>query len=162
MAIGVGDRLPEATFVVMGPEGPAELASAEVFAGRKVALFALPGAYTGVCTNQHMPSFVRSAAALRAKGVDEIVCIAVNDPFVLKAWGEQTGAAAAGIRLLGDPTSAFTRAVGMDFSAPSRGLVDRSKRYSMLVVDGVVKVLNLEDSPGQATCSVGEVLVGQI
>jgi cytochrome c peroxidase len=94
--------------------------------------------------------------------VHEIACISVNDPFVMQAWGASTGATAAGITVLADPDAAFTRAVGMEFSAPPVGLHNRSKRYSMLVEDGVVKVLNLEDSPGNATCSLGEVLVDQI
>jgi peroxiredoxin len=162
MAIKTGDRLPGATFLRFGDKGPEGVPSDSVFKGRKVALFGLPGAYTGVCTGQHMPSFVRSAAALRDKGVERIVCVSVNDSHVMKAWGEFTGAGAAGIELLADPASEFTKAIGMNFSAPPAGFYDRSKRYSMLVDDGVVKVFNLEDSPGQATCSLGEVLLGQI
>jgi cytochrome c peroxidase len=162
MAIGVGDRLPAASFQRMGAAGVEEVKGDALFGGRKVAVFAVPGAYTGVCTNQHMPSFVKAAADLRKKGVHEIACISVNDPFVMQAWGASTGATAAGITVLADPDAAFTRAVGMEFSAPPVGLHNRSKRYSMLVEDGVVKVLNLEDSPGNATCSLGEVLVDQI
>lgn len=162
MPIAVGDRLPDANFVEIGASGPAAVPVAELTKGRRVALFAVPGAFTPTCHNKHVPSFVGAAKALSEKGVDAIVCLSVNDPFVMKAWGEATGAAAAGIRMLADPESAFTKAIGLDFSAPPAGLLGRSRRYSMLVEDGVVKVLNLEDSPGQATCSLGEVLVDQV
>jgi cytochrome c peroxidase len=109
-----------------------------------------------------VPSFIRAKDKLMAKGVDEVICVAVNDPFVMKAWGEATGAAAAGITMLGDAESAFTTAVGMTFSAPPVGLVNRSKRYSLLAEDGVVKVLNVEDSPGACEISAGETLLDQI
>ncbi len=162
MTISKGDRLPDATFLEMGDDGPREVASGEVFAGRKVAAFAVPGAYTGVCSTQHVPSFIRVADDLRAKGVDEIVCVAVNDPFVMKAWREATGADKAGIRMLGDPGSAFTRAVGMDFDRPQAGFLGRSKRYAMLVDDGVVEVLNVEESPGACEVSAGETLLAAL
>lgn len=162
MAIAIGDRLPEAVFRRIGEKGPEEVPSAALFGGRRIALFAVPGAYTPTCSNKHVPSFVAAAKALTDKGVDEIVCVSVNDPFVMKAWGEATGATGAGITMLADADSAFTKAIGMDFTAPPAGLIARSKRYSMFVEDGVVKVLNVEESPGQAVCSVGEVLVDQI
>ncbi|QIE55475.1 peroxiredoxin [Pikeienuella piscinae] len=162
MSIAVGEKLPEAKLVELGASGPEAVAVADLTGGRKVALFAVPGAFTPTCHNTHVPSFVKAAEALGGKGVDEIVCVSVNDPFVMKAWGEATGATAAGIRMLADPESAFTKALGLDFSAPPAGLIARSKRYSMLVEDGVVKVLNVEDSPGEAVCSLGEALVDQI
>lgn len=162
MSIAVGEKLPEANLVELGGSGPAAVSVAALTKGRKVALFAVPGAFTPTCHNTHVPSFVKAAGALGGKGVDEIVCVSVNDPFVMKAWGEATGATAAGIRMLADPESAFTKALGLDFSAPPAGLIARSKRYSMLVEDGVVKVLNIEDSPGDAVCSLGEALVDQI
>lgn len=161
MTLSIGDRLPAATFLEMGPDGVQEVASAEIFSGQTVALFALPGAYTGVCSTQHMPSFIRVVDDLRKKGVDEIVCIAVNDPFVLEAWGEATGGTAAGIRILADAAGAFTKAIGQSFDLPSKGFIGRSKRYSALVVDGVVKVLNLETGTG-CEISAGETLLGQI
>lgn len=161
MTLSTGDRLPAATFLEMGADGVSEIPSAEVFSGKKVALFALPGAYTGVCSTQHMPSFVRVADRMRAKGVDAIVCVAVNDPFVLQAWGEATGGAAAGIRVLADASGAFTKAVGQSFDLPSKGFFGRSKRYSALVEDGVVKVVNLEAGPG-CEVSAGETLLAQI
>jgi peroxiredoxin len=162
MTLSIGDRLPAATFTEMGADGPGEVAGDALFSGRKVVLFAVPGAFTGTCSARHVPSFVRTADAFRAKGVDEIVCLAVNDPFVLGAWSEATGAGAAGIRMLGDADSAFTRAVGMEFSNPARGLIGRSKRYALVAEDGVVRLLNVEESPGQCEASAGETLLAAI
>lgn len=159
MAIGLGDRLPAGRFTRLGASGPAEVLSEAVFAGRKVALFAAPGAFTPTCSNAHVPSFVRAADALRGKGVDEILCVAVNDPFVLKAWGAATGATGAGIGMLSDAGGDFTRALGMTYDAPAAGLIGRSRRYAMLVDDGVVKALNLEGSPGGCGISAGEALL---
>lgn len=162
MTISVGDRLPEATLVRMGGDGPEEVTLTSLTKGRKVVIFALPGAYTGICTTSHVPSFIRTKAGFDAKGVDDVICLSVNDPFVLGAWGQSTGATDAGIMMVGDATSAFTKAVGMDFSAPSRGLIDRSKRYAMYVVDGVVAVLHIET--GTATCDLsgGESMLAAI
>ena len=162
MTIKIGDKLPDATFVAIGPNGPEPKSTADVFAGRKVALFAVPGAYTPTCSLNHLPSFVNNAEALKAKGIDAIVCVSVNDPFVMKAWGESSGAHAAGLHMLADPEAKFTKAIGMDFSAPPAGLIDRSKRYSMVVDDGVVKALNLEEAPGKATVSTGEAMLEQL
>lgn len=162
MTIAVGQKLPEATLVELGAEGPAPVSVSEMTAGKKIALFAVPGAFTPTCHQKHVPSFVAAAEELAGKGVDEIICVSVNDPFVMNAWGEATGAKGAGIRMLADADSAFTKAVGLDFSAPPAGLIDRSKRYSMFIEDGEVKVLNVEDSPGDAVCSLGEALVDQI
>ena len=162
MAISTGDTLPECSFVELGAEGPATVSGDELFKGRKVAVFAVPGAFTPTCNDAHMPSFVKNAEALKAKGVDEIACVSVNDPFVMNAWGESTGAKQAGIRMLADPEAKFAKALGLDFSAPPVGLIDRSKRYSMLVEGGVVKALNVEDNPGEATCSTGDSLLDQL
>lgn len=160
MSIAIGESLPEGTFLEAGESGPAEVSLASL--GGKVVLFAVPGAYTGVCSTQHVPSFMRVAAALREKGVEEIACVSVNDPFVMKAWGAATGGADAGIRFLADADGAFTRALGLDFTNEKAGLLGRSKRYAMLVEDGVVKILNLEASPGQCEISAGETLLSQI
>ena len=127
-----------------------------------MALFAVPGAYTGVCSTRHVPSFIRVADALRAKGVDEIVCVAVNDPHVMLAWGDATGARAAGIRMLADAGSEFTGALGMAYDNPAAGMFARSRRYAMLVEDGVVRILNVEASPGQCEASAGEALLAAI
>lgn len=162
MTISVGSTLPDATLLQMGANGPEGVSMAAKLKGRKVVIFGLPGAYTGTCSTAHVPSFMRTKDKLMAKGVDEVICVAVNDPFVMKAWGEATGAAAAGITMLGDAESAFTTAVGMNFSASPVGFVNRSKRYSLLAEDGVVKVLNVEDSPGTCEISAGETLLGQI
>jgi glutaredoxin/glutathione-dependent peroxiredoxin len=162
MTISVGSKLPDATLLQMGANGPEGVSMASKLAGRKVVIFGLPGAYTGTCSTAHVPSFMRVKDKLMAKGVDEILCVSVNDPFVMKAWGDATGAAAAGITMLGDAESAFTTAVGMNFSAGPVGFVNRSKRYSLLAEDGVVKVLNLEESPGACEISAGETLLGQI
>ncbi len=123
MTIALGDRLPEATFLEKGAEGIGPVPSAELFAGRRVVLFGLPGAFTGTCSTLHLPSFIRVADALRAKGVDEIVCVAVNDPHVMLAWGESSGAGAAGIRMLADADGAFTRAIGLTYDNPARRAV---------------------------------------
>ncbi|MEL6520710.1 MAG: peroxiredoxin [Pseudomonadota bacterium] len=162
MAISVGDTLPEATLYKMGAEGPEAVALADLTKGRKVVLFAVPGAYTPTCHSAHVPSFVRTKDQFSAKGVDEIICISVNDPFVMGAWGEATGASAAGLTMLGDPESAFTKAIGMDFTAPPVGLIARSKRYAMVAEDGVVKALNVEESPGQCEISAGEALLDAV
>ena len=162
MTIAVGDRLPEATFLEKGIEGIAPVTSAELFGGRRVVLFGLPGAFTGVCSTQHLPSFIRVADALRAKGVDEVVCVAVNDPHVMQAWGESSGAIAAGIRMVADPTAAFAGALDMTFDNPAGGLYSRSKRYALLAEDGVVRVVNLETSRTSCEISGGEAMLDAI
>jgi cytochrome c peroxidase len=127
-----------------------------------VVIFAVPGAYTPTCSAAHVPSFIRTKAAFDAKGVDEIVCVSVNDPFVMKAWGEATGATEAGITMLADPQSALTSAIGMEFSAPPAGLLARSRRYAMAVEDGTVTVLHVEQSPGTCEATAGESLLAAI
>ncbi|OAN72027.1 thiol peroxidase [Rhodobacteraceae bacterium EhC02] len=162
MTISTGANLPDAKLVKMGDKGPEAVALGEKLKGRKVAIFAVPGAFTPTCHSAHVPSFIRTKDQFAAKGVDEIICISVNDPFVMKAWGEATGATAAGITMLSDATSEFTKAIGMDFDAPPAGLVARSKRYAMLVEDGVVKVFHPEESPGTCEISGGEALLAAI
>ncbi|EEX09243.1 peroxiredoxin-2E-2 [Ruegeria lacuscaerulensis ITI-1157] len=157
--ISTGDTLPEATLIQMGENGPEEVRLSSKVKGRKVVIFAVPGAFTGTCTTAHVPSFMRTTDQFAAKGVDEIICVAVNDPFVMQAWGESTGATAAGLTMLADPASEFTKAIGMDFDAPPAGLFGRSKRYAMLVEDGKVVALNLEESPGTCEVSAGEGLL---
>ena len=159
MTISKGDTLPDATLVQMGADGPEEVTLADKTKGRKVVIFAVPGAYTPTCHSAHVPSFVRNTDQFDAKGVDEVICISVNDPFVMGAWGEATGATAAGITMLGDPESSFTKAVGMDFTAPPVGLIARSKRYAMLVEDGKISLLHEEDNPGACDVSAGEALL---
>lgn len=160
MTIKVGDTLPNATLLRMGEEGPEKVTLSEKIEGRKVVVFGLPGAYTGTCSTAHVPSFMVTYDDFKAKGVDEIICVAVNDPFVMQAWGESTRATETGITMLADAESEFTTAIGMNFSAPPVGLVNRSKRYSMLVENGVVSILNEELSPGECEISAGETLLG--
>ena len=162
MPLDAGQRLPDADLLTMGPNGPEAVKLSEKLAGRKVVLFALPGAFTGTCSTAHLPSFARTADAFRDKGVDEIICVSVNDPFVMGAWDKDTGAAAAGITMLADPGAAFTKAVGMNFTAEPVGLFDRSRRYALYAEDGTVKVLNVEDSPGVCEVSSGETLLDAI
>lgn len=161
MTISVGGKLPEATLVEMSANGPETFSLSSRLAGRKVILFALPGAFTGPCTTAHIPSFIRTADAFRAKGVEEIICLSVNDPFVLKAWGESTGATTAGISLVGDADGSFTRGLGMDFTAPHLGLVGRSNRYALVIEDGVITKANI-DEPGVCNISTGEALLAEI
>ena len=162
MTIAVGDHLPEVTLTRFGDKGPEPVALADKLKGRKVAIFAVPGAFTPTCHSAHVPSFIRTKDQFTAKGVDEIICISVNDPFVMKAWGEATGATAAGLTMLADAESAFTNAIGMAFSAPPAGLIARSRRYALLAEDGVVKVLQIEQSPGTCEISGGEALLASI
>ncbi len=159
MAISTGETLPDATLVKIGENGPETVALADKTKGRKVVIFAVPGAYTPTCHSAHVPSFIRTKDQFDAKGVDEIICISVNDPFVMKAWGEATGATAAGITMLADPESAFTKSIGMEFDAPPAGLIGRSKRYAMVVEDGTVKAFQAEESPGVCEVSGGEALL---
>ena len=161
MTISEGQRLPEATFMEFDGKAPREVSGAEIFAGRKVVLFGLPGAFTRMCSAEHLPSYIRTADTFRARGVDAIVCVAVNDPFVMKAWSDASGAADAGLRLLGDPSGAFVRAIGLEFDAPPAGLYGRSRRFAALVEDGVVKVMNVE--PGrECTVSGGDALLERL
>jgi len=148
MTIKVGDRLPDATFTIMGPEGPKQVTTNEVFGGKKVALFAVPGAYTPTCHKQHMPGFVANADEFKNKGIDMIACTSVNDIFVLTQWAKDTGAEGK-ITMLSDGNADFVRKIGLDVDLSARGLGLRSKRYSMIVDDCVVKVLNVEDAPPQ-------------
>ena len=162
MTISQGDQLPDATLIQLGAEGPEQVSMSEKTKGRKVVVFAVPGAFTPTCHSAHVPSFVRTKDQFDAKGVDEIICVSVNDPFVMKAWGESTGASAAGITMLGDAGAEFTKAIGMDFSAPPAGLTDRSKRYAMLVDDGKITLLQEEESPGTCEVSAGEALLANM
>lgn len=148
MPINVGDALPEATFMTMGADGPKPMTTAEVFGGKKVALFAVPGAYTPTCHKQHMPGFVERAAELKGKGFDTIACTSVNDVFVLTQWAKDTGATGS-IVMLADGSADFAKKLGLEIDLNARGLGVRSKRYSMAVDNGVVKILNVEEAPPQ-------------
>ena len=159
MAIQVGDRLPQSTFRVMGTDGlPAPKTNDEVLKGRKVVLFAVPGAFTPTCHKNHMPGFVTKADEIKAKGVDAIMVTAVNDVFVLDAWTKQSGCDGK-IEYLADGNGEFAKAIDLTVDASGNGLGVRSKRYAMVVEDGVVKTLNVEDSPGKAETSSAENLL---
>jgi len=158
--IQVGEKLPEATFRTLTASGPKEIKASEFFRGRKVVLFAVPGAFTPTCQNQHLPSFVKNAAALKAKGVKEIACVAVNDMFVLDAWQKATGA--TGVTFLSDGNADFSRAIGMTFDGAGFGMGIRSLRYAMVVDDGVVKTLEVEESPGACSISSGDSILKEI
>ena len=162
MTISVGDTLPDATLMQIGANGPEGVALSAKLAGRNVVIFGLPGAYTGTCTTAHVPSFIRTREKFAAKGVDEVICLSVNDPFVMKAWSDSTGASAAGITMLGDDAASFTHAIGMEFSVAAIGLHNRSKRYALYAVDGVVKVLHHGAETGQCEISGGEAMLAAI
>jgi len=158
MTIKTGDHLPDATFATMTAEGPKPMTTSEAFAGKTVAVFAVPGAFTPTCHLNHLPGFMAKADDLRARGAEAIYCISVNDPFVLGAWADAT-ASAGDITMLADGSAAFTSAIGMELDLTERGLGIRSKRYAMLVEDGVVKTLLIEDSPGEAVKSTADALL---
>ena len=161
MTIAKGDKLPAATFKEFGPDGMTDVSSDALFGGRKVVLFAVPGAFTPTCHEQHLPGFLAHADALEAKGVAEIACVAVNDPFVLEAWGEHSKIGEA-ITLLSDGNAAFTKAIGMDVDLSGPFLGVRSKRYAMIVDDGVVSALMVEDNPGAVAASGAEQVLAKL
>nr|WP_316652935.1 peroxiredoxin [uncultured Gellertiella sp.] len=161
MTIAIGDRLPDATFKEKTKDGPVETALKDITAGKKVILFAVPGAFTPTCSLNHLPGFLENRDAFLAKGVDDIAVISVNDWHVMGAWAEHSGGMGK-IHFLADWNGAFTRALGLDADLSGGGLGLRSKRYSMLVEDGVVTALNLEENPGQATVSGAAAMLGQL
>ena len=160
MTIKVGDKVPDATFTVFGAEGPGPLTSAELFGGKKVALFAVPGAFTPTCSAKHLPGFKIHAGELKAKGVDTIACVSVNDVFVMKAWGENQGVG-DDVLMLADGNGDFTKAIGLELDAGRFGMGQRSQRYSMIVDDGVVSELNVEQG-GEFKVSSAEYMLAQL
>src|SRR6201989_731316 len=151
MAIKVGDRVPSGSFMMMTAAGPKPKTTDDVFKGKKVVLFAVPGAFTPTCHRNHLPGFVKNAAAIKAKGVDTIAVTGVNDVFVMDAWKKASGA--DGIEFLADGSAAWAKAIGITADLTERGLGVRSGRYSMVVQDGTVKSLNVEEGPGKAEVS---------
>jgi peroxiredoxin len=160
MTISVGDKLPEATFMEMTANGPEPVSSADVFGGKTVALFAVPGAYTPTCSAKHLPGFVEKQGDLAAKGIDDIVCTSVNDVFVMGAWGKENGVDGK-VRMLADGNGAFAAALGLEMDASGFGMGQRSQRYSMLVKDGTVTELNVEQGGGFEVSSA-DYLLGQL
>jgi len=160
MTIKVGDRLPEATLRTMGPDGPQAKTTGEIFGGKTVALFAVPGAFTPTCSAKHVPGFKANAAELKAKGVDTIACVSVNDVFVMKAWGADQGVG-DDILMLADGNGDFTKAVGLEMDGSKFGMGSRSQRYSMIVKDGVISELNVEQG-GEFKVSSAEYMLAQL
>ncbi len=158
--IKVGDKLPEVSFNVPGPDGMRTMKTSEIFGGKTVALFAVPGAFTPTCSARHLPSFKDHAAELKAKGVDVIACVSVNDVFVMKAWGEAQGVG-DNILMLADGNGDFTKKVGLELDASRFGMGPRSQRYSMIVKDGVVSELNVEQG-GEYRVSSAEYMLEQL
>lgn len=159
MAIKVGDRLPDVEVRIMGEKGPQAIRTGDIFKGKRVALFALPGAFTPTCSAKHLPGFVQHADELKKKGVDQIVCLSVNDAFVMGAWGKQQGADNR-VMMVADGNGDFTKAIGLELDGRGFGMGTRSQRYSMLVKDGVVTHLNVE-KPGAFEVSSAETLIKQ-
>lgn len=161
MKIQIGDKIPHATLTQMGSAGPQPITTEELFGQGTVAICALPGAFTPTCSNQHLPGFIEAADALRSKGVDRIICLSVNDTFVMTAWGEQQGAGDK-VMMIADGNAELTTKLGLDMDGTGFGMGTRSIRYSMLVRDGVVDQLNIEREGGQAIDSGAENLLSQL
>lgn len=161
MTIKIGDKLPEVTFRVMTENGPEPRTTAEIFKGKRVVLFGVPGAFTPTCHKNHLPGFLTNLGAFKAKGIDDVAVTAVNDPFVMKAWAESTGGVGK-ISFLSDGSAEFAQATGLVLDMTARGLGLRNQRFSMLVDDGVVKILNLEETPGTADKSGADAILKQI
>ena len=159
MTISVGDRLPNTKFVKATADGPDQIESESFFAGRKVALFAVPGAFTPTCSAKHLPGFVAKREELAAKGIDAIACTSVNDPFVMDAWAKSTEA--EGVTMLADGNGDFAEAIGLAMDSSKFGMGKRSQRYAMLVENGVVKQLHVE-APGEFKVSSAEYLLGEL
>jgi glutaredoxin/glutathione-dependent peroxiredoxin len=158
MTIKVGDKLPSVTLRQVTPEGPKEVTTDDFFRGKKVALFAVPGAFTPACSQRHLPGYVDKASDIKGKGVDEVACVAVNDPAVMTAWGKDQRTEGK-VTMLADGSGDFVRALGLELDLTKAGLGMRSKRYSMLVDNGVVKSLNIEEQPGQVDVSSAETML---
>lgn len=161
MTIQVGQKLPDATFTTMTADGPKSLTTDEIFASKKVVLFGVPGAFTPTCSNNHLPGYLENHDAILAKGVDTIAVVAVNDVFVMSAWARFTGGEGK-IVYLADGSGDFAKATGLELDMSARGLGVRSQRFSMIVEDGVVKTLNIEDAPGTAVNSGAAALLEQL
>jgi peroxiredoxin len=160
MAIKVGDKVPSVTLRYLTPEGVKAVPSEEFFAGKKIVVFGLPGAYTRTCSSRHLPGYVTNADTLRKKGIDAVACLSVNDAFVMDAWGKEHGAAGK-VTMLGDGSAEFTQAIGLDLDRTEAGMGIRSQRYSMVVENGVVTALNVEPS-GQYGISSAEAMLEKL
>jgi len=152
MAISIGDKLPDATFTIMTDEGPAPLELSKLTTGKKIVIFGVPGAFTPTCHGNHLPGFLDNLDALKSKGIDDVAVVAVNDVFVVNQWATVSGGAGK-IHYLADGACAFTKAIGMDIDLSDFGMGVRSRRYSMVIDNGTVTMLNIEETPKQATKS---------
>ena len=158
MTLTTSQPLPHSEFFEMGEDGPTKVSTADIFSGKNVVLFAVPGAFTPTCNNNHLPGFIAHAEAFSTKGVDEICVTACNDVFVMDAWAKSSGGEGK-IRFLADPDASFAKSIGMELDLSAFGLGLRSKRYAMLVRDGTVEILNIEENPGEAVTSSAETLL---
>ncbi len=159
MTISTGEKLPEGIFMRLRDQMPEAVKVSDLTEGCKIALFGLPGAFTATCSSAHLPSFMRNVDALKAKGIDEVVCMSVNDPWVMQAWDAQTGASQAGITMLTDPDGTLTTAMGLAFSAPPVGFINRTRRFAAIVDDGVVTWIQEEEERGVCNFTAGETLL---
>lgn len=159
--IKTGEAMPNATLVTATADGPSPIASTDLFDGKTVVLFAVPGAFTPTCHLNHMPGFVEKGDAIKAKGVDTIACLSVNDPFVMKAWGEATGALGK-ITLIADGSADYVKALGLELDLSARGLGMRARRFAMIVKNGAVSALMIEENPGQAEASGADAVLAAL
>ena len=161
MTIAIGDRIPSAKFKEKTAEGPVEITTEQLFAGKKVVVFAVPGAFTPTCSLNHLPGYLDNLEAFKARGVDELAVVSVNDWHVMGAWADHSGGMGK-IHFLADWDAGFTKALGLEADLSGGGLGLRSKRYAMIVEDGVVKALNVEENPGQATVSAAAAMLEKL
>ncbi len=162
MTLAIGDRLPDGQLTRMGEKGPETTTVKDLFDEQKTVLFGLPGAFTRTCSTAHLPSFVRTASQLRDKGVDRIVCVAVNDALAMQMWDESVQASQSGVELWADMDGSFIKSIGMDFDAPAVGFFGRSLRFSALIEDRIVTIINQETQRGVCEATAGETMLGQI
>ena len=159
MKISVGQKMPNSTLSYFGPDGVSQIELIDLLKGKKVVIFALPGAFTNTCSSKHLPGFIEKSARFKKEGVDEIICISVNDPFVMSKWGETTGAIDVGIKMLADPASDFTKSIGTEFTVPPIGFFNRSKRCAFIVENQKIVYAYLDDASGVVTGSSAEAIL---
>ena len=158
MTISVGDKIPDVTIKTNGAKGPEDLSTGEFFKGRKVVLFAVPGAFTPTCSTKHLPGYVERADAMRERGVDEVICVSVNDAFVMNAWGNSAGAKMAKIKMVADGSAAWSKACGVDLDLHEQGMGTRSRRYALIARDGVIEYLAMESGQKYETSGAADIL----
>ena len=159
MKISVGQKMPNSTLSYFGADGVSQIELIDLLKGKKVVIFALPGAFTNTCSSKHLPGFIEKSARIKKEGVDEIICISVNDPFVMSKWGETTGAIDVGIKMLADPASEFTKSIGTEFTVPPIGFFNRSKRCAFIVENQKIVYAYLDDASGVVTGSSAEAIL---